>query len=55
LHWRNSKCAEEANLKQLSTIPQTICFPETKVVMNDVIIDELDTRVIDNICIITDL
>ncbi len=55
LHWRNLKCSEETNLKQLSTIPQSIYFPETKEVLNDVTIDELDTLAIDNDCIITDL
>jgi len=55
LHWRNSKCSEETNLKQLSTIPQSIYCPETKVVLNDVDIDELDTLAIDNDGIITDL
>jgi len=55
LHWRNSKCSEETNLKQLSTIPRSIYFPETKEFLNDVAIDELDTLAIDNDCIITDL
>jgi len=55
LHWRNSKCAQETNLKKLSTIPQNIYFPETKEVLNDVAIDELYTLALDNDCIITDL
>ncbi len=55
LHWRNLKCSEETKLKQLSTIPQSIYFPEPKEVLNDVTIDELDTLAIDNDCIITDL
>jgi len=46
---------QKRQIKQLSTIPQSIYFPETKEISDDVTIDELDTLAIDNDCIITDL
>ena len=55
LHWRNSKCAEEAKLKQITTIPKNIYYAETEEDLYGNAFDELDTLEVDNNCIITDL